>query len=98
MKKIIIMMALAAMTACGEPDQKPAEGSKTGFALSFFKNAVASVPSAENVVVSPYSAGVALSMLEAGAEGETKVEFDNALNGAYFKAEDLGGGKDITAE
>ena len=92
------MMALAAMTACGEPDQKPAEGSKTGFALSFFKNAVASVPSAENVVVSPYSAGVALSMLEAGAEGETKVEFDNALNGAYFKAEDLGGGKDITAE
>ena len=98
MKKIIMMAALAVMTACGEPDQKPAEGSQTGFALSFFKNAVASVSSAENVVVSPYSTGVALSMLEAGAEGQTKVELDNALNGSYFKAEDLGDGKDVTVQ
>lgn len=98
MKKIIMMAALAVMTACGEPDQKPAEGSQTGFALSFFKNAVASVSSAENVVVSPYSSGVALSMLEAGAEGQTKVELDNALNGSYFKAEDLGDGKDVTVQ
>lgn len=98
MKKIIMMAAMAAMTACGEPDQKPAEGSQTGFALSFFKNAVASVSSAENVVVSPYSSGVALSMLEAGAEGQTKVELDNALNGSYFKAEDLGDGKDVTVQ
>lgn len=98
MKKIIMMTALAVMTACGEPDQKPAEGSQTGFALSFFKNAVASVSSAENVVVSPYSTGVALSMLEAGAEGQTKVELDNALNGSYFKAEDLGDGKDVTVQ
>lgn len=98
MKKITMMAALAVMTACGEPDQKPAEGSQTGFALSFFKNAVASVSSAENVVVSPYSTGVALSMLEAGAEGQTKVELDNALNGSYFKAEDLGDGKDVTVQ
>lgn len=98
MKKIIMMAAMAVMTACGEPDQKPAEGSQTGFALSFFKNAVASVSSAENVVVSPYSTGVALSMLEAGAEGQTKVELDNALNGSYFKAEDLGDGKDVTVQ
>ena len=98
MKKIIMMAALAVMTACGEPDQKPAEGSQTGFALSFFKNAVASVSSAENVVVSPYSTGVALSMLEAGAEGQNKVELDNALNGSYFKAEDLGDGKDVTVQ
>ena len=98
MKKIIMMAALAVMTACGEPDQKPAEGSQTGFALSFFKNAVASVSSTENVVVSPYSTGVALSMLEAGAEGQTKVELDNALNGSYFKAEDLGDGKDVTVQ
>jgi serpin B len=91
-------MALAVMTACGEPDQKPAEGSQTGFALSFFKNAVASVSSDENVVVSPYSAGVALSMLEAGAEGETKVEFDNALNGCVFKAEDLGNNDTVTVK
>ena len=98
MKKIIMIAALAVMTACGEPDQKPAEGSQTGFALSFFKNAVASVSSTENVVVSPYSTGVALSMLEAGAEGQTKVELDNALNGSYFKAEDLGDGKDVTVQ
>lgn len=98
MKKIIMMAALAVMTACGEPDQKPAEGSQTGFALSFFKNAVASESSTENVVVSPYSTGVALSMLEAGAEGQTKVELDNALNGSYFKAEDLGDGKDVTVQ
>lgn len=98
MKKIIMMAALAVMTACGEPDQKPAEGSQTGFAISFFKNAVASVSSTENVVVSPYSTGVALSMLEAGAEGQTKVELDNALNGSYFKAEDLGDGKDVTVQ
>lgn len=98
MKQIIMMAAMAVMTACGEPDQKPAEGSQTGFALSFFKNAVASVSSAENVVVSPYSTGVALSMLEAGAEGQTKVELDNALNGSYFKAEDLGEGKDVTVQ
>lgn len=98
MKKIIMMAALAVMTACGEPDQKPAEGSQTGFALSFFKNAVASVSSTENVVVSPYSTGVALSMLEAGAEGQTKVELDNALNGSYFKAEALGDGKDVTVQ
>lgn len=98
MKKIIMMAAMVVMTACGEPDQKPAEGSQTGFAISFFKNAVASVSSAENVVVSPYSTGVALSMLEAGAEGQTKVELDNALNGSYFKAEDPGEGKDVTVQ
>lgn len=98
MKKIIMMAAMTAMTACGEPDQKPAEGSQTGFALSFFKNAVASVSSTENVVVSPYSTGVALSMLEAGAEGQTKVELDNALNGSYFKTEYLGDGKDVTVQ
>lgn len=98
MKRIAMLTVMAAMTACGEPAQKPAEGSQTGFALSFFKNAVSAVSSEENVVVSPYSAGVVLSMLEAGARGETKVEFDNALNGAYFKAEDLGSGDGITIE
>ena len=98
MKRIAMLTVMAAMTACVEPAQKPAEGSQTGFALSFFKNVVSAVSSEENVVVSPYSAGVVLSMLEAGAQGETKVEFDNALNGAYFKAEDLDGGDDITIE
>ena len=38
---------------------------------------------------------VALSMLAEGAEGETKAEFADALNGCLFKAEDLGGGDPI---
>lgn len=88
MKRIIMMAAAVAVASCSEQDVRPEEGSRTGFALSFFKNVNSMVKSGENVVVSPYSAGVALSMLEAGAEGETKVEFDNALNGTYFIAED----------
>lgn len=88
MKQIIIMAALAAMTACTEQNVQPAEGSQTGFALSFFRNVNAVAGLDENIVVSPYSAGVLLSMLEAGAEGETRVELDNALNGAAFGKED----------
>ena len=76
--------------ACGTAYEKPAEGSSTGFALSFFKEVNRNVKPGENVVVSPYSAGVVLSMLAEGAEGETRVEFDNALNGCLFKAEELG--------
>lgn len=89
MKRIIMMTALAAIVACGEPDVTPAEGSQTGFALSFFRNVNAVTPPEENVVVSPYSAGTVLAMLEYGAEGETKVELDNALNGATFGKEGL---------
>ena len=78
------------MVSCGSEPEAPSQGSKTGFALSFFKSANAITEKGENVVVSPYSAGVALSMLAEGSEGETRVEFDNALNGCIFKAEDLG--------
>ena len=74
-------MTMAAMVSCGNEPEAPSQGSKTGFALSFFKNVNAIVEKGENVVVSPYSAGVALSMLAEGAEGETRTEFDNALNG-----------------
>lgn len=91
-------MALGAATSCGQQNEPPAEGSKIGFALSFFRNVNAVIPSDENLVVSPYSAGVILSMLEAGAEGETKVEFDNALNGTLFKAEDMGGDGKVTVQ
>lgn len=85
------MTALAAIAACGEPDVTPSEGSQTGFALSFFRNVSAVTPPGENVTVSPYSAGTVLEMLEYGAQGETKVELDNALNGASFGKEELGG-------
>ncbi len=95
MKKIIIMTAIAAAlvsaTSCKDRQTPPAEGSRIGFAISFFRNVNSVSPKGENVIVSPYSAGVALSMLEAGAEGETKVEFDTALNGTFFKDEDLRG-------
>lgn len=98
MKRIIIMMAIAAMTACTEQDVAPAEGSQTGFALSFFRNVNAVTAPEENVVVSPYSAGAVLSMLEYGAEGETKVELDNALNGAIFGKEELDGTGNVVVE
>lgn len=91
MKKTILMTALVGLTtACGPKYVQPTEGSQTGFALSFFRNADATVSADENVIVSPYSAGVALSMLAEGAEGETRAEFDKALNGSLFKAVDLG--------
>ncbi len=95
MKRIIIMTAIAALlgmaTSCKEQSAPPAEGSKIGFAISFFKNVNSVTPKGENVIISPYSAGVALSMLEVGAEGETKAEIDNALNGTFFKSEKLDG-------
>lgn len=83
-------VAMLSSAACGTAYEKPAEGSSTGFAISFFKEVNRNVKPGENVVVSPYSAGVVLSMLAEGAEGETRVEFDNALNGCLFKAEELG--------
>lgn len=92
MKRIFMMSALAAMAACGEQDVTPAEGSQTGFALSFFRNINAVTAPEENIVVSPYSAGMVLAMLEAGAEGQTKAELDNALNGAVFGKQELDGG------
>lgn len=92
MKKMFLMAAVAAMAgavSCGQEAEAPAEGSRIGFALSFFKAVNSSVPGGENVVSSPYSAGVALSMLTEGADGQTKVEFDNALNGCLFVSESL---------
>ena len=92
MKSLKLMAAVVMLSsaACGTAYEKPAEGSSTGFALSFFKEVNRNVKPGENVVVSPYSAGVVLSMLAEGAECETRVEFDNALNGCLFKAEELG--------
>ena len=102
MKRFLInaaaVVAMAAMVSCGTEPEAPSQGSKTGFALSFFKNVNAIVEKGENVVVSPYSAGVALSMLAEGAEGETRAEFDNALNGGIFKAEDLGNNDTVTVK
>ena len=103
MKRLIPgMLALAAvfmMCSCGQPQYvKPTESSQKGFALSFFSNVVAAAEPGENLVVSPYSAGVALSMVAEGAEGQTREEFDRALNGCLFKVVDLGNNDTVTVK
>lgn len=65
------------------------------FSLSFFKEVCRSSKPDVNVVASPYSAGVALSMLLEGAEGQTKVEIGNALSGRVFNDDKLDGGDSV---
>lgn len=101
MKRLILaILAIASMlTSCASPQyEKPTEGSQKGFALSFFKNVIATSDPSENILVSPYSAGVALSMVAEGAEGQTRTEFDEALNGSLFKAVDLGNNDTVTVK
>lgn len=98
MNLVAVVAAIAGLNSCGPEYEKPAEGSQKGFALSFFKSVNATVETGENIVVSPYSAGVALSMVAEGAEGETRVEFDNALNGCLFKDEQLSEGDTVVVK
>lgn len=92
MRRCLILLAvLAAFISCGPSYMEPVEASEVGFAVSLLKNVGAVTPKNENVAVSPYSAAIALSMLAEGAEGQTRVEFDNALGGVLYKAENLGG-------
>lgn len=95
MKNVIITAALtaAALVSCGPKYAEPAStpGSEIAYSMSFIRHVAANVDKNENIVISPYSAGVALSMLAEGAEGQTKEEFNKALNDCLFKAEDLGG-------
>ena len=95
MKSLFNLLSVIALSAgllsCGPKYIKPVEASQKDFAISFFKEVCKDTPKGDNVVVSPYSAAVALSMLAEGAEGETKVEFDNVLGGILYRAEDLGG-------
>lgn len=90
--KTFIMMAVAVLCAsCTAKSSAPvSSGSELGFAVHLFQNVLNHSAADDNVSVSPFSAGVALSMLEEGAMGETKVEIDNALNGCLFKGIDLG--------
>ena len=95
MKNVFITAALAAaaLVSCGPKYAEPAStpGSEIAYSMSFIRHVAANVDKNENIVISPYSAGVALSMLAEGAEGQTKEEFNKALNDCLFKAEDLGG-------
>ena len=104
-KRIITSVTFAAMLlSCSPKYVKPtaADGSNADanidFAIEFFKNTSKTVAQDENLVVSPYSAAVALSMLEEGAQGQTKAEFDDVLGGCLYQAENLGGGEDLTVK
>lgn len=86
-----ILILSAGLMSCGPGYIKPVEASQKDFAVSFFKHVNQDTHKGENLVLSPYSAAVALSMLAEGAEGETRVEFDDVLGGIIYQAEDLGG-------
>lgn len=64
-------------------------GSRTGYALTFFRNVSDMEGKDDNVLVSPYSAGMALSMLAEGAEGETRDEIVTALGSSTFAGDIL---------
>ena len=102
MKNIFISAALtvAALVSCGPkytaPESTP--GSEIAYSMSFIRNVAANTDETENLVISPYSAGVALSMLAEGAEGKTKEEFSSALNYCLFKAENLGGNDKVVVK
>ena len=92
-KRIFCARAFSAVLfACGPkyvaPQADP--GSEIGYAMSFIRSVVSVEDKDMNLAVSPYSAGVALSMLAEGAQGQTQAEFNKALNNCIFKAEDLG--------
>uniref|UniRef100_UPI0040294686 serpin family protein n=1 Tax=Candidatus Cryptobacteroides bacterium TaxID=3085639 RepID=UPI0040294686 len=69
-----------------------AEG-RLAFGLSLFNAAVANSDEDANVVVSPYSAGAALSMLADGAAGQTKEELVNALRKSSYSGSVPSAGK-----
>lgn len=97
-KAVMAAAMMAGAAACGPKYVEPVEGSETGFALSFFRSVNEIVEYDKNYVISPYSAGVALSMLAEGAEGQTRVEFDDALNNCMFRAIDLGGNDTVVVK
>lgn len=91
MKRFFLMLMPVIMMSCApKAQQTPVqEGSRLGYSLNFFRHHLGQTAKDANISISPYSAAVALSMLEEGAAGETKVELDNALNGCTFGNKDL---------
>lgn len=59
------------------------------FSHKLFSQALLSARESENVVLSPYSAGVALSMLADGAAGKTREEIVAALSHAPYAGDSL---------
>ncbi len=97
---LIMVAAVASMLSCtSAPVQvNDTPGSELGFSLNFFKKAVTLSDKDGNITVSPYSAGVALSMLMQGADGETKMELNNALKGCVLTNENIDQGKEIVVK
>lgn len=97
MKKYIFMAFVASLAACTpkQGQDMVSEGSELGFSIRLFKSAIAVSEKDENLTVSPYSAGVALSMLAEGAAGVTRDELEEALNGCTFRSSELGCGDTI---
>ena len=98
MKIRSFFIAMLAAVSCAPTYTAPVEASQVGFAISFLKNVNGVTPKTENVVVSPYSAAVTLSMLAEGAEGQTRTEFDAALGNILYRAEDLGGNDTVVVK
>lgn len=99
MKKTFMALAgAAALLSCGPKYVAPVSepGSEIDYSMSFIRSVAAVEDKDANLTVSPYSAGVALSMLAEGAEGQTRAEFNKALNDCLFKSEYLGGNDKIT--
>lgn len=70
-----------------------ADEGRVPFALALFRAALAENSSPEaNVIVSPYSAGMALSMLTDGAGGDTRAELEAALHSATYAGDVLKSG------
>ena len=94
---ITALVTAVALVSCGPKYTEPVStpGSEIAYSMSFIRNVAANTNKNENLVISPYSAGVALSMLAEGAEGQTRAEFSAALNNCLFKAENLGGNDTI---
>ena len=93
MRKNIIVSVLMLTIAAGCGNHRSAgpvtEGSRIDYSISFFRHVVEEAGEGENVFVSPYSAGVALSMLAEGAHGRTLEELRAALGGVTFTAGEL---------
>ena len=97
MRNVFIALMMILLSSCAAPKlENTYSETELAFSLNLFRNALISSPAGENVSVSPYSAGVALAMLDAGADEQTRTELDNALGGCSFIKQDLGSNDTVT--
>ncbi len=65
-------------------DVPPAGEGKVGYSIDLFKKSCGIMSPSSNFMVSPVSAGIALSMLADGADGKTRKEIIDALGGESY--------------